>query len=175
VLTDALQFQKLVQSLSQHDYQVNVGVLETAHSIFRPWRADTRSDALFTTINYVLSRFSKPFLQMLLHTSNLLFSSPSPPNLALIAQTQAILIDIFFDLTAQDLPPDFEDAHFQFFGPDGLFLKFLAWNPTELVGDVRSSLYLTFFCVFFYQILSLMIRHRHYLHELKLVYLRSQR
>jgi exportin-2 (importin alpha re-exporter) len=140
--TDELYLQKLVQSLSQQDYRVNVGVLETAHSIFRPWRAETRSDALFTTINYVLSRFSKPFFQLLLHTANLLFSSPSPSNIALIAQTQAILMDIFFDLTAQDLPPDFEDNHSQFFGPEGLFLKFLAWNPAELVGDVCARLHL---------------------------------
>lgn len=128
--------QVLVQSLSHQDYQVNVGVLETAHSIFRPWRAATRSDNLFTTINYVLSRFVDPFLQLFPHTANILFSSPSPANLALVAQTQAILVDLFYDLTCQDLPPAMEDAHAQFFGPDGLFLKFLNWSPAELAGEV---------------------------------------
>lgn len=126
---------RLVNSLSPEDHQVNVGVLETIHSICQPWRAATRSDTLFTTINYVLSRFARPFLELFLRTANLLFSSPPPPNLALIAQTQAILVDIFFDLTSQDLPPDFEDTHAQFFGPDGLFLKFLNWSPAELAGD----------------------------------------
>jgi exportin-2 (importin alpha re-exporter) len=45
-------------------------------------------------------------------------------------------VDIFFDLTSQDLPPDIEDTYSQFFGPDGLFLKFLAWSPAELAGEV---------------------------------------
>lgn len=127
----------MVRSLSEQDYQVNIGVLETAHSIFRPWRAATRTDALFTTINYVLSRFVTPFLQLFSHTANISFSSPSPPNLALVAQTQAILVDLFYDLTCQDLPPAMEDSHAQFFGPDGLFLKFLNWSPAELAGEVH--------------------------------------
>lgn len=129
----------MVQSLSQSDFQVNIGVLETAHSIFRPWRAATRSDDLFTTINYVLSRFIQPFLQMFPHTANLLFSSPPPPNVALIAQTQAILVDLYFDLTCQDLPPAIEDTHLQFFGPEGFFMKFLSWSPAELASDVSYS------------------------------------
>ncbi|OSC99927.1 Cse1-domain-containing protein [Trametes coccinea BRFM310] len=127
---------KLVMSLSDTNYEVNVGVLETAHSIFRPWRAEARSDALFTVINYVLSRFTRPFLQLFLHTSNLLFSSPPPANLAQVAQAMVFLVDIFYDLTCQDLPPDIEDSHAQFFGPEsGLFLKLLMWDPPQLQGD----------------------------------------
>ncbi|KAI0329277.1 Cse1-domain-containing protein [Cubamyces sp. BRFM 1775] len=127
---------KLVFSLSDSNFEVNIGVLETAHSIFRPWRAEARSDALFTVINYVLSRFTRPFLQLFLHTATLLFSSPPPANLAQIAQAMVFLVDIFYDLTCQDLPPDIEDAHAQFFGPEnGLFLKLLMWDPAELQGD----------------------------------------
>ena len=119
-------------------------MLETAHSIFRPWRAATRSNALFTEINYVLSRFSKPFLELLLHTTTLLFTSPAPANLAPIAQAQVTLVDIFYDLTCQDLPPDFEDTHAKFFAPpDGLFVQLLLWDPPQLrseVGDLAHSL-----------------------------------
>ncbi|KAI0350026.1 Cse1-domain-containing protein [Trametes cingulata] len=127
---------KLVSSLSETDFEINIGVLETAHSIFRPWRAEARSDALFTVINYVLSRFTRPFLQLFAHTSALLFSSPPPANLAQVAQAAVFLVDIFYDLTCQDLPPDIEDSHAQFFGPEaGLFLKLLMWDPQELRGD----------------------------------------
>ncbi|KAI9001554.1 Cse1-domain-containing protein [Trametes punicea] len=127
---------KLVMSLSDSNYEINVGVLETAHSIFRPWRAEARSDALFTVINYVLSRFTRPFLQLFLHTVNLLFSSPPPANLAQVAQAMVFLVDIFYDLTCQDLPPDIEDAHAQFFGSEnGLFLKLLMWDPSQLQGE----------------------------------------
>ena len=126
----------MVARLSNEDYQVNLSILETAHSIFRPWRAETRSDDLFTTINYVLERFAKPFLQLLSHTANVLFSPSLQGDIGLAAQTQAVLIDLFFDLTCQDLPPDFEDSHVQFFGPQGLFLSFLSWNPPPLASEV---------------------------------------
>lgn len=123
-------------SLSETNFEINIGVLETAHSIFRPWRAATRSDSLFTVINYVLSRFSRPFLQLFLHTTNLLFSPP-PGSLPHVAQAMVFLVDIFYDLTCQDLPPDFEDSHAQFFGAqDGLFIKLLLWDPPQLRGDV---------------------------------------
>ncbi|KAI0077557.1 Cse1-domain-containing protein [Panus rudis PR-1116 ss-1] len=126
----------LVASLSDSNYSVNVGVLQTAHSIFQPWRAATRSDALFSVINYVLSRFSKPFLQLFEHTANLVLSGAPVQDLAITAQAQILLVEIFYDLTCQDLPPDFEDSHAHFFGPSsGLFLQLLDWNPPQLRGD----------------------------------------
>lgn len=129
----------MVGRLSNEDYQVNLSILETAHSIFRPWRAETRSDDLFSTINYVLERFAKPYFQLLSHTANVLFSPSFQGDIGLVAQTQAILIDLFFDLTCQDLPPDFEDSHVQLFGPQGLFLTFLSWNPPTLASEVRVT------------------------------------
>ncbi|KAI0088382.1 importin alpha re-exporter [Irpex rosettiformis] len=129
----------LVSSLSPSNYSVNIGVLQTAHSIFVYWRAATRSDALFTVINLVLKSFSKPLLQLLQHTSNLLLTNApgdatSTPELR--AQAQVLLVDLYYDLTCQDLPPDFEDTYASFFGPtDGIFLKFLAWDPPQLRGD----------------------------------------
>ena len=119
---------------------MNVGVLQTAHSIFAPWRAATRSDELFTVINNVLDHFVQPFLQLLLHPAKLLLDSApadatSTPELR--AQTMVLLTDLFYDLTCQDLPPAMEDNHARFFGADGgLFLKFLTWDPAELRGDV---------------------------------------
>jgi hypothetical protein len=41
------------------------GVLQTAHSIFRKWRAAFRSDVLYTEINLVLASFAQPFLELL--------------------------------------------------------------------------------------------------------------
>jgi exportin-2 (importin alpha re-exporter) len=133
--------QQLVASLSQTDYNVNLGVLETAHSIFRPWRSQVRSDDLFSTINLVLSRFCAPFLALFRQTAQLLLDPGA--NLAPDAKMQAAaamraLVDIFYDLTCQDLPPDIEDSHLEFWAPDrGTFLAFLGWDPAELRGDVR--------------------------------------
>ena len=134
-------YQRLVGSLSANDYSINIGVLQTAHSIFSPWRASTRSDKLWATINNVLNRFAQPFLQLLTHTSNLLLSradTEQNSTLELRAQALVIMTEIYYDLSCQDLPPLFEDTHTQFFGANqSLFLQFMTWEPAELQGDVR--------------------------------------
>ncbi|KAF9816482.1 hypothetical protein IEO21_04087 [Rhodonia placenta] len=131
---------QLVQSLSEENYDVNIGVLETAHSIFRPWRSEARSDPLFLTINYVLERFATPFLSLFNHSAQLLFAVPAPPNLSLVAQAVVLLVDIYYDLTCQDLPPAMEDNHLHFFGPpDGLFIKTLTLERRELQGDLDDT------------------------------------
>ena len=146
-LTEHPTSQKLVSSLSSTNYSINIGVLQTAHSIFQPWRAATRSDALYTVINYVLSRFNKPFLGLFEHTAELLLTNApgdATSTSELRAQAMVLLVDLFYDLTCQDLPPDFEDNHARFFGPEnGLFLRFLVWDPPDLRGDVRASLFTT--------------------------------
>ncbi|KAG2159252.1 CAS/CSE protein [Suillus bovinus] len=127
---------QLILSLSKTDYSINVGVLQTAHSIFNQWRAQVRSDELFTEINFVLSRFMQPFLDLSNQTATILLSSPAPPNIAIVTQAQIILVDIFYDFTCQDLPPGIEDAHDSFFAPQtGLFQRFMSWDPPELRSD----------------------------------------
>lgn len=130
-LTD---IQQLIGSLSQSDYNINVAVLETAHSIFQPWRAHVRSNELFAEINLVFSSFMVPFLGIMRHTASLLLGGGSGQ-----AESQAmvLLMDIFYDFVCQDLPPALEDAHDEFFAPDtGLFLRFLDWDPPALRNDV---------------------------------------
>ncbi|KAK0485031.1 CAS/CSE protein [Armillaria novae-zelandiae] len=135
---------QLVSSLSATDYNINVGVLQTAHSIFNQWRAHVRSDKLFSEINFVFSKFMDPFLQLFRQTATLLLSNPSPnpalttptSNYMTLAQSMVLLIEIFHDFTCQDLPPAIEDTHAEFFGTtQGWFHNFMPWNPQELRGD----------------------------------------
>ncbi|KAH9945469.1 CAS/CSE protein [Epithele typhae] len=127
---------RLVSSLSESNFEVNISILETAHSIFRPWRAASRSDSLFSVINYVLSRFSRPFLQLFFHTASLILSDSKPPNFVQASQAMVLLVDIYYDLVCQDLPPDFEDSHAQFFAAEnGLFIKLLVWDPPQFHTD----------------------------------------
>lgn len=127
---------QLVSSLSTTDYNTNVGVLQTAHSIFRQWRAHVRSDELYTEINLVLTKFMTPFLQLFRQTAQLLFGTAPAANYALVAQSMVLLIDLFYDFTCHDLPPAIEDTHEEFFGPtSGWFQVFLGWDPAELRGD----------------------------------------
>lgn len=135
---------QLVLSFSQSDYNINLGVLQTAHSIFQQWRAHVRSDQLYTEINLVLSKFMEPFMQLFRQTAMLLLKTPSPnpslitpaSNYVLLAQAMVLLVDIYYDLTCQDLPPAIEDSHEEFFGPGtGWFQAFLVWDPVELRVD----------------------------------------
>ncbi|GJJ14609.1 hypothetical protein Clacol_008875 [Clathrus columnatus] len=131
---------QLVSSLSTVDYSISLGVLETAHSIFYRWRSAVRSNELYTVINYVLDHFVAPFVSFFRETATILLSNPNVPNLSVVAQAQAVLMSLFYDLTCQDLPPLLEDNHAEFFGaPDGSspgwFLQFLAWDPPALRGD----------------------------------------
>jgi exportin-2 (importin alpha re-exporter) len=124
---------------------VSLGVLETAHSIFNRWRSAIRSDDLYTIINYVLGRFLEPFVAFFRQTASILLSDPNPPNATFIAQSQTVLMSIYYDLTCQDLPPLLEDNHSEFFGASdgsapGWFLQYLAWDPPALRGDVSVSL-----------------------------------
>ncbi|KAF4612796.1 hypothetical protein D9613_011749 [Agrocybe pediades] len=139
---------QLVASLSATDYNVNVGVLQTAHSIFGQWRAHVRSDELFTVINIVLGKFIDPFMQLFQQTATLLLTEPSPnpaltspkENYEYLAQAMVLLTDIYYDFSCQDLPPAIEDSHEAFFAPGtGFFQAFLLWDPPQLRGDPDDS------------------------------------
>lgn len=137
-----LRAKQLVASLSPVNYNVNTGVLQTAHSIFRQWRAHVRSDELFTEINLVLTKFITPFLQLFRQTAALLLepeTNPeltSGPNYATLAECMVQLVEIYYDFTCQDLPPALEDSHMEFFGPGGWFHRFISWDSKALAGDV---------------------------------------
>ncbi|KAI0248954.1 importin alpha re-exporter [Lactifluus subvellereus] len=123
---------QLVQSLSSNDFNVNLGVLETAHSIFRSWRSQARSDAFWSIIKLVHSKFLPPYFRLFELTISRLLPSPD----RLLAQTMAVLMELFYDLTCQDLAPEFEDGHEIFFAAEtGYFMRLLEWNPSELQTD----------------------------------------
>ncbi|KAI9448619.1 armadillo-type protein [Lactarius psammicola] len=123
---------QLVQSLSSSDLNINLGVLETAHSIFREWRSRARSDAFWSIIKLVHSKFLVPYFQLFELTIKSLLETPDP----LLAQTMAVLIDLYYDLTCQDLAPEFEDRHETFFAEGtGYFMQLMAWDPPQLQTD----------------------------------------
>lgn len=56
--------QQLVEHLSASDFSVNICVLETAHSIFSPWRSQVRSNELFETILFAVGQFQDAFFSL---------------------------------------------------------------------------------------------------------------
>ena len=123
----------LVSRLTPDNALVNNGVLQVAHSIFRRWRPLFRSDALFTEINHVLSKFSTPFLTVLQSTDQVISQSQSNKEvLHQHMQTMNIIVELFYDLSCQDLPPVFEEnlaaiSHF--------LLRYLSYDNPLLHTD----------------------------------------
>ena len=100
----------LVSRLTPDNAKVNNGVLEVAHSIFKRWRPLFRSDDLFAEINHVLGKFADPYLQLLASTDAQIEANKN--NAAALKEhfeTMNLLVKLFYDLSCQDLPPQFED------------------------------------------------------------------
>ncbi|KIX10382.1 uncharacterized protein Z518_01464 [Rhinocladiella mackenziei CBS 650.93] len=127
----------LITRLKPDDPVVNIGVLQVAHSIFARWRPLIRSDDLFTEINHVLTRFAEPFLS-LWQSLDVYIDSHSNDKAALqnaFAELDLIL-QLFYDLSCQDLSPVFED---NLQGISGLLLKYLMYTNTLLHTDDESD------------------------------------
>ncbi|RWA09960.1 hypothetical protein EKO27_g5134 [Xylaria grammica] len=101
--------QDLVSRFTPDNYKVNNGVLEVAHSIFVRWRPLYRSDALYAEINHVLNTFAVPFLSLLSATDQQIDSNKNNKDaLKGYFDTMSLLIKVFYDLSCQDMPPQFE-------------------------------------------------------------------
>ncbi|KAK0874171.1 importin-alpha export receptor [Friedmanniomyces endolithicus] len=100
----------LVLRLTPDNAQVNNGVLQVAHSIFRRWEPLFRSDDLYTEINHVLSKFATPLLQLWQNTDNMIEQSQGNAEV-LKAQfaTLDVILKLVYDLSTHDMPPQFEE------------------------------------------------------------------
>lgn len=129
---------ELIARLADPDPKVLLSVLNTAHTIFRKWRAAFRSDALWSEINLVLNKFNQPFLALLGETDKLLTDASTPADqIPILSNVLSLEISIFHDLSSQDLPPAFEDNLTTQIVP--LLLRWLSFSRPELVGDPDDS------------------------------------
>nr|CAG8526180.1 1185_t:CDS:10 [Entrophospora candida] len=101
---------KLIHNFSQDNFVRNNAILLTAHSIFKKWKHQFKSDPLYKEINYVLDIFCEPFFQLLQATDAYIEqNNNNKENLQLFSNTLLLLLKVFYDLNCQDLPPFFED------------------------------------------------------------------
>lgn len=124
---------QLVNELSSDNYYVLLSVLSTSHAIFRRWRSQFRSDALYSEINLVLGKLAVPLLELLQRVYAMLVDPSTPAqNATPLASCLVLLLQLFYDLSAQDLPPQFEDA-LPTLSP--MFTNLLSFTRPELQGD----------------------------------------
>ncbi|RIA85430.1 exportin-2-like protein [Glomus cerebriforme] len=101
---------QLTNKFSPEDFTKNNAVLQTAHSIFKRYKSEFRTDPLYNEINFVLDQFVQSYWQLLKATDTLIMQNiNNKPQLQILSQTLLHLLKIFYDLNWQDLPPFFED------------------------------------------------------------------
>ena len=127
----------LISRLTPDNIAINTGVLQVAHSIFSRWRPLFRSDELYTEINHVLGKFAKPYLA--LWQSLDAFIEANKDNKEALQKAFAeldLVLKLFYDLSCQDLSPDFEDNMGNI---AGLLLKYLVYDNTLLQTDDQTE------------------------------------
>ncbi|KAI9337773.1 Cse1-domain-containing protein [Obelidium mucronatum] len=133
----------LVSKLDASNFDINAGVLQTAHSIFKRWRHQFASNKLFSEIKMVLEQFAAPFLAFFQATDALVDNNAQNPKaLAVLFNAILLLTKIFYSLNCQDYPEFFENNHDQFMA---LLKKYLVYtnplletNDNEEVGPIEK-------------------------------------
>ncbi|KAI8903551.1 Cse1-domain-containing protein [Gorgonomyces haynaldii] len=125
--------QELVGKLSLTDHQVNIGVLQTAHSIFKRWRHQFRSDTLYIEIKFVLEQFAPAYLSFFQEIDKLVDANQGNAQaLAPLLETVLLLCKLFLSMNSQDLPEFFEDHQAEFMH---LLAKYLNYANPNLASD----------------------------------------
>ncbi|XP_074596688.1 chromosome segregation 1 [Brevipalpus obovatus] len=115
------------------DFSIINGILRTAHSLFKRYRHEFKSDSLWTEIKLVLETFAKPFTDLFVGTVGLAETHASNPvALKIIFSSLVLCVKIFNSLNSQDLPEFFED-NLQIWMSH--FLNLLSVSPSCLKTD----------------------------------------
>ncbi|CAH1253654.1 CSE1L [Branchiostoma lanceolatum] len=101
---------EMVKKFQSGDFHVINGVLRTAHSIFKRYRHEFKSNELWTEIKYVLDSFAAPLMELFTATMDLANKcAAEPANLKVVFSSLTLIAKIFYSLNFQDLPEFFED------------------------------------------------------------------
>lgn len=104
--------QELIEKFNSADFYVINGVLHTAHSLFKRYRHEFKSDRLWSEIKFVLDNFAKPLTDLFTATMAVAEEQAKASNvmaLNIIFGSLILIAKIFYSLNSQDLPEFFED------------------------------------------------------------------
>ncbi|XP_046386713.1 exportin-2 [Ischnura elegans] len=101
---------QMVEKFNAGDFHVINGVLRTAHSLFKRYRHEFKSQQLWTEIKLVLDTFARPLTDLFVATMNLTtVHANNVDALKVIYSSLTIICKVFYSLNFQDLPEFFED------------------------------------------------------------------
>eukprot|EP00117_Sycon_ciliatum_P032906 scpid41873/ scgid25428/ Exportin-2; Cellular apoptosis susceptibility protein; Chromosome segregation 1-like protein; Importin-alpha re-exporter len=103
---------ELVRNMEQSstDFDKINGILQTAHSLFKRYRHEFRTDELFSEIKYAIQEMAKPLTILFKNTIALAGEhANNAAALQVLFGSLALISKIFYSLNYQDLPEFFED------------------------------------------------------------------
>lgn len=101
---------EMLEKFALGDFNVINGILQTAHSLFKRYRYEFKSQELWEEIKFVLDRMAKPLTDLLLATMQLTkVHENNVEALRIIYGSLVLVCKVFLSLNSQDLPEFFED------------------------------------------------------------------
>ncbi len=129
----------LVSRANPQDYNTLLGVLRTAHSVFRRYRNVSMSTDVLKELKFILEQFQRPLTAIFLATWQQI-SSPQQPDaarLGVLLEAANLCTKLFYDLNYVDLPEFFEDNMKEWMTG---FLQAIRYksNMPQLLGDEEN-------------------------------------
>uniref|UniRef100_A0A3B3QS44 Exportin-2 n=1 Tax=Paramormyrops kingsleyae TaxID=1676925 RepID=A0A3B3QS44_9TELE len=101
---------EMVNRFQSGDFHIINGVLRTAHSLFKRYRHEFKSNELWIEIKLVLDTFAKPLTELFKATIELCQTHSTDVNaLKVLFSSLTLISKLFYSLNFQDLPEFFED------------------------------------------------------------------
>ncbi|KAG8192798.1 hypothetical protein JTE90_019116 [Oedothorax gibbosus] len=102
--------QEMLNYFKEANFHVINGVLHTAHSLFKRYRYEFKSQTLWIEIKFVLDNFAKPLTDLMVDTMALAeLHATLPDGLKVLLGSIVLITKIFYSLNFQDIPEFFED------------------------------------------------------------------
>uniref|UniRef100_A0A3Q2VJ66 Exportin-2 n=1 Tax=Haplochromis burtoni TaxID=8153 RepID=A0A3Q2VJ66_HAPBU len=101
---------EMVTRFRSGDFHIINGVLRTAHSLFKRYRHEFKSNELWSEIKLVLDTFALPLTELFKATIELCQTHATDVNaLKVLFSSLTLIAKLFYSLNFQDLPEFFED------------------------------------------------------------------
>nr|XP_061813737.1 exportin-2-like isoform X2 [Nerophis lumbriciformis] len=101
---------EMVTHFRSGDFHIINGVLRTAHSLFKRYRHEFKSNELWSEIKLVLETFALPLTELFKATIELCQTHATDVNaLKVLFSSLTLISKLFYSLNFQDLPEFFED------------------------------------------------------------------
>eukprot|EP00742_Colponemidia_sp_Colp-10_P007911 GILJ01008535.1.p1 GENE.GILJ01008535.1~~GILJ01008535.1.p1 ORF type:complete len:917 (+),score=160.70 GILJ01008535.1:233-2983(+) len=123
---------ELISQINLGNLPITIAVLQTMNTIFKRYRYETKSDALFREILYVLGLFQSQLLELFKGLIEAAKVTQDRNTLMQLLQALRLVARIFYSLNAQDLPDFFEEHMAEWMGG---FKMFLSYNNRALDND----------------------------------------